>query len=99
MAHRVISLRCGSRSLLRHGGHGRTCYRPDPVANDPSATWTAEIFQRKLTVEPPSGSCKSVLYLLRGVAWGEQCDGAVSFKELLPFRQHRHLRCARSSQG
>ena len=64
----------------------------------PSATWTGEIFQRKLTVEPPSSSCKSLLELLRGVAWGEQCDGAISFKELLPFRQHGRLRRARSSR-
>jgi hypothetical protein len=30
-------------------------------ACDPTETWTAEIFQRKLTVEPPSGSCKYLL--------------------------------------
>jgi hypothetical protein len=30
-------------------------------AIDPTETWTAEIFQRKLTVEPPSGSCKYLL--------------------------------------
>jgi putative ABC transport system substrate-binding protein len=36
----------------RESGHGNI------DANDPSATWTAEIFQRKLTVEFSSGSCK-----------------------------------------
>jgi hypothetical protein len=67
----------------RESGHGNI------DANDPSATWTAEIFQRKLTVEFSSGSCKP---------WDEQCDGAISFKGLLPFRQHGHLRCARSNR-
>ena len=67
----------------RESGHGNI------DANDPSATWTAEIFQRKLTVEFSFGSCKP---------WDEQCGGAISFKGLLPFRQHGHLRCARSNR-
>ena len=51
------------------------------VAIDPSATWTAEIFQRKLSFEPPSDNCILLMLL-----WGEQCDGEISFKELPLFR-------------
>ena len=59
---------------------------------DPSATWTAEIFQRKLSFEPPSDNCILLLLL-----WGEQCDGEISFKELPLFRQRGRLWLAHSN--
>jgi hypothetical protein len=39
--HRVISLCSGIRSLWGHSGHGRACWRPNPVANDPTQTLSA----------------------------------------------------------
>ena len=39
LAHRVISLRCVIWSSSEHNGHGRACWRPDPVENDPKRSW------------------------------------------------------------
>jgi uncharacterized protein (TIGR04141 family) len=30
---------------VEYSGHGRACWRPDPVANDPKATWSLGIIR------------------------------------------------------
>jgi len=46
------------RDVRSRGQSGKHILAVSFSGFDPTETWTAEIFQRKLTVEPPSGSCK-----------------------------------------